>query len=323
MKKYYFVLALLCAAFTMSAQAVLINFNFQSATLSTGVMHNGTTNLTKAADGVCTVGMVQLNGGVTPVQFMQIDVPSCTAFTFNAKSTSTTARLTTIKYKKQSDPAYTTLTTTLSVQVAATFNLTTLFPVLVSTKPINVRIEAGGNIQVHDLYVTDNASVIACWGLKSLNNEYDDSGLTATIVGQVKPEMINPSGLSVKFDELTEPNFTYVPSNDYNYTADLLPAQAVRVLIPLYAGAEKVAWNVNCGVVPLNLIDFLVKKQKDNVVIAWKTANEIAASHFKIEKSGDGKTFAPIGEVKARNTASVNDYTFTNNTPSVKFSISA
>jgi hypothetical protein len=127
--------------------------------------------------------------------------------------------------------------------------------------------------------------------------------------------MINPSGLSVKFDELTSANFTYVPSNDYNYTADLLPAQAVRVLVPIYAGAEKVNWNVSCGVVALDLVDFSVKKETNNALIAWKTANEVAVSHFEIEKSNDGKTFATIAEVKARNTTSANDYTFTDKTP--------
>jgi pectate lyase len=159
MKKLIISTLIALLTITSYAQSVLINFNFQSSTLPAGVTHNGTTSLTKAADGVCTQGMVQLNGGVSPVQFMQVDVSSCTVFTFNAKSTSSTARLTTIKYKKQSDAAYTTLTTTLSISTAATFNLTTLFPVLVSVEPINVRIEAGGNIQIHDLYVTDNPSV--------------------------------------------------------------------------------------------------------------------------------------------------------------------
>ena len=158
-------------------------------------------------------------------------------------------------------------------------------------------------------------SNIACFGLKSLNNEYDDSGLTATIVGQVSPAMINPSGLSVKFDELTGSNFTYNPVNDYNYSADLLPAQAVRVLVPIYAGAEKVNWNVSCTTIALDLIDFSAKKEKDNAIIAWKTANEVAVSHFEVEKSSDGKTFSTIGEIKARNTASANDYAFTDNTP--------
>lgn len=158
-------------------------------------------------------------------------------------------------------------------------------------------------------------SNIACWGLKSVNNEYDDSGLTATIVGQVKPEMINPSGLSVKFDELTSANFTYVPSNDYNYTTDLLPAQAVRVLIPIYAGAEKVNWNVSCGVVALDLVDFSAKKANNDALIAWQTANEVAVSHFEVEKSGDGKTFSHIGTAKARNLSSVNNYSFADNTP--------
>jgi pectate lyase len=159
MKKIFLSTLLALLTITSYAQSVLIDFNFQSLTLPAGVTHNGTASPTKALDGVCTKGMVQLNGGVSPVQFMQVDVSSCTVFSFNAKSTAATARLTTIKYKKQSDAAYTTLTTTLSISTAATFNLTTLFPVIVSTEPISVRIEAGGNIQVHDLFVTDNASV--------------------------------------------------------------------------------------------------------------------------------------------------------------------
>jgi pectate lyase len=158
-------------------------------------------------------------------------------------------------------------------------------------------------------------SNIACFGLKSLNNDYDDSGLTATIVGQVSPAMINPSGMSVKFDELTGPNFTYVPSNDYNYTADLLPSAAVRILVPLNAGADKMNWGVNCATIPLGLIDFSVKKVNNEAVLTWKTVNEQDVSHFDVERSNDGKTFYSIGKVKPNNTLAQSTYNLTDKGP--------
>ena len=163
-------------------------------------------------------------------------------------------------------------------------------------------------------------SNIACFGLKSLNNEYDDSGLTATIVGQVKAEMINPSGMSVKFDELTGPNFTYVPSNDYNYSADLLPAQAVRVLIPQYAGADNpnINWGVNCTTIPLNLLDFAATKQNNEAVLTWKTVNEQNVSLYEVERSNDGKAFYAVGQTKANNTLDVQTYTLTDKMPLVQ-----
>jgi pectate lyase len=136
------------------AQTVYIDHKFQSVILPSGVTSNGAISPTKAADGVCTQGMIQLNSG----QFMQIDVPASSVFSFNAKSTSSTARVVTIKYKKRYEAAFTSLAPTLSIQTAATFNLIALFPVLVATDSISVRIEAGGNIQVHDLYVAGTAS---------------------------------------------------------------------------------------------------------------------------------------------------------------------
>lgn len=144
----------LLTCFKASAQTVFINHNFQSTVLPLGVTSNGAISPTKAADGVCTQGMIQVNSG----QFLQVDVPANSVFTFNAKSTSSSARVVTIKYKKRYEAAYTTLAPNLSIQTAATFNLIALFPVLVATDSISVRIEAGGNIQVHDLYVAGTAS---------------------------------------------------------------------------------------------------------------------------------------------------------------------
>lgn len=145
--------ALLLLAFSAchaSAQNVLIQTTFNTNTLPAGVTTNGTLNPTKAADGVCSQGMVQVNSG----QFMQVDVSSSSSFVFHAKSTSSSTRNVVIKYKLDGQADYTTLTPALSIQAAAVFNLTNLYPALVSTIPISVRIEpTNGNIQIHDLIV--------------------------------------------------------------------------------------------------------------------------------------------------------------------------
>jgi len=138
------------------AQTVLFDFNFQSTTLPAGVTSDGAISPTKAADGVCSMGMIQVNSG----GYMQVVAASCSVFAVNMKSTGASARSVTVKYKKDGDAVFTTLTPALSVQAAASFNLTTLYPVLVTSAPITVRIEpTNGNIQIHDLYVTGNSAV--------------------------------------------------------------------------------------------------------------------------------------------------------------------
>ena len=138
-----------------TAQTVLINHNFQSNTLPAGVTSDGVISPTKAADGVCSQGMIQVNGATssTASQYLQVEVSSCGSFRVNMKSTSTAARTVTVKYKKEGETAFTNATTNLSVSTAAAFNLTTLYPQLLSTGPITVRIETVGNIQIHDLFV--------------------------------------------------------------------------------------------------------------------------------------------------------------------------
>lgn len=149
------VLLLCCFSFTANAQTVLIDHHFNVATLPSGLTSDGVPNPNKAADPPCTQGMIQVNSG----GYLQADVSSSGVFTVNMKSTSSSTRSVTIKYKKEGDAGFTTLTPALAVSVAATFNLTNTYPALISSIPISVRIEpANGNIQIHDLYVVSNAT---------------------------------------------------------------------------------------------------------------------------------------------------------------------
>ncbi|WMI69642.1 DUF5018 domain-containing protein [Mangrovimonas sp. YM274] len=70
--------------------------------------------------------------------------------------------------------------------------------------------------------------------LKQVGNAYDDSELPI-ITSQINPEMLNPGGRSVKFDELN-PEGIFEPASYYEYEA--FPADVVEELIPLYAGAD-------------------------------------------------------------------------------------
>jgi pectate lyase len=154
------LLKLLCiclisfVAITSKAQTVLFNFNFQSTTLPTGVTSDGAISPTKTADGVCSQGAIQVN----QAGYFQVIASSCNVVSLNMKSTGASARTVAVKYKKDGDAAFTTLSPSLTVQAAATFNLTTLYPVLVTSAGITVRLEpTNGNIQIHDLYVTGNS----------------------------------------------------------------------------------------------------------------------------------------------------------------------
>lgn len=71
-------------------------------------------------------------------------------------------------------------------------------------------------------------------------------------------------------------------------------------------------------VLPLELIDFSGKENKDNIQLNWQTANERNVSYFSIEKSSDATDkFIGIGEVKATgNTATPQYYSLLDAQPS-------
>jgi hypothetical protein len=51
-------------------------------------------------------------------------------------------------------------------------------------------------------------------------------------------------------------------------------------------------------VIPVELMSFDANRQSDKVALTWKTANEKDNSHFDIERSADGRTWATIGTQK-------------------------
>jgi hypothetical protein len=63
---------------------------------------------------------------------------------------------------------------------------------------------------------------------------------------------------------------------------------------------------------PVELIDFNVKKNGADALLSWSTSMELNSSHFVIEKSTDGFLFSSIGRVEAAgNSNAVNVYNYT------------
>jgi pectate lyase len=138
-----------------------------------------------------------------------------------------------------------------------------------------------------------------CFGIKPIGNAYDDAGLTQSLVGKVSAAMLNTGGKSIRFDSLVGPSFNFNPAAAYDYSAALLPASAVRVLIPQFAGADKVTFVRQCGTLPAAIVEFYGVAQGGTHQLYWKVASQHNVSHYLVEQSGDGLNFATIGRVKA------------------------
>lgn len=67
------------------------------------------------------------------------------------------------------------------------------------------------------------------------------------------------------------------------------------------------------AVLPLELLNFSGESKNNNNYLNWQTTNEKNISHFEIERSLDGVSFAKIGQIKSNNreTTAINKYVFT------------
>ncbi|MEO6734575.1 MAG: T9SS type A sorting domain-containing protein, partial [Ferruginibacter sp.] len=68
------------------------------------------------------------------------------------------------------------------------------------------------------------------------------------------------------------------------------------------------------NVLPLNLISFTAIKKDANVLLQWKTTNEVNTKQALIQHSTDAITWTPIGRI-ASNNNSVNNYSFLHTQP--------
>jgi parallel beta-helix repeat protein len=67
---------------------------------------------------------------------------------------------------------------------------------------------------------------------------------------------------------------------------------------------------------PVTLFDFYLSRKNEKVLVSWVTSSEVNNNHFTVERSSDGKTFEPLGNVRgAGNSKEYNTYSFEDVTP--------
>jgi hypothetical protein len=69
------------------------------------------------------------------------------------------------------------------------------------------------------------------------------------------------------------------------------------------------------GTLPLQLLSFSGAAENKQVSLKWITENEINTAYFDIEFSTDGITFNKLGTISAKNSAGINQYSFTHIPP--------
>ena len=197
-----------------------------------------------------------------------------------------------------------------SVYAEGNFFLNTRWPMYGDRALADFRAIYGNNTD--DAFTSKTGNKPAT-GLKQVDNDYDDSGLPV-ITSQINATMLNPGGRSIRFDEFNPQN-VFTPANYYTYTA--LPASVVKVVVPMYAGADKVEWFPEA--LPLDLLAFEAKNVGTNttpqVAVTWKTTNEVNTEKFEVLRRTDNTAFEVINVQASKNAAGVHNYSYVDKLP--------
>ena len=128
------------------------------------------------------------------------------------------------------------------------------------------------------------------------------------VVAQTLPPYFQHTG--VWYDYLTGQPFS-VFSTGSNQTINLAPGEyRIFTDVALPTPPEGfVGWGT---VIPVELVRFSAKANKNDAVLTWQTASEKNNDFFAVERSFDGQNFVEIGRVKGNGTtAKPMNYTFT------------
>ncbi len=137
--------------------------------------------------------------------------------------------------------------------------------------------------------------------------EYEVFHITATGAGSANLEMMHQAAENPYVLTLV------------NETASVDWANAIKFYGPGATATASATQSLPLTIVlPLELIEFSGKENKNNIQLNWQTANEHNVSHYSVEKSSDNDTkFSMIGEVKATgNTATPQYYSLLDAQPS-------
>lgn len=124
------------------------------------------------------------------------------------------------------------------------------------------------------------------------------------------------SGVQITYYDATQQNFVVDTTGKLYFDATSVfivsTNAATPTSIPLSI-IRKITFT--SATLPLNLVDFSAKSEKDKVYLNWITENEINTAYFIVQKSVNGTEYENIGQVKAANNTSKSNYSFTDEKP--------
>ncbi len=72
---------------------------------------------------------------------------------------------------------------------------------------------------------------------------------------------------------------------------------------------------ISSATLPLHLLFFDGSLKEKSVGLTWRTTAEVGVKEYGVERSADGRSFASVGTVAAKNNTAQNDYAFTDLSP--------
>lgn len=151
-------------------------------------------------------------------------------------------------------------------------------------QPCGVIVDDGGNIFIAD---TRNNRV----------RKVNTNGIITTICG-TGSTVYNGDNITATLATLNYPNGLAIDG-----TGNLLIAEL---------GNNRIRKITNATIIlPLTITSFTAIVQNGSGLLKWQTTNEINTKNFIIQKSIDGRNFSILDSVPAKNTTTLNTYTFT------------
>jgi len=285
----------------MRAAEVLINFNFQTTDLaSKGITTDGALSTSKAGDAVCSIGAVTILAG----QSLDVSLKNCEVFKVKMKSSGSSSRTVTVRYKKGSASTYTVASSSVSFSVGQEFNLTTLFPELKSAGSIVISILASsGTSQIHDLYVE---------GSSALNNAAEITNFE--LPGQLGDETINSENGTIAINMPMGSSLGALVPQNVTISSDASISPAVNVakdfssqvsyIVTAQDGTTK-NWKVNVTQVASSLKEILSFKLSANQIDAASINSSLGTVTVSMPQAEDLSSLTPV-EFTISNSASVN-----------------
>lgn len=124
------------------------------------------------------------------------------------------------------------------------------------------------------------------------------------------------TGILVTYYNGTEQGFVITNSGKLSFDNQNLllasDASSLPTTIPVSI-IRKITFSA--AVLPLRLLDISIQSYSSVTRLDWKTTQELNVSHYLIQRSVDARTFSDIGQINARNSSSINSYSFADEAP--------